>query len=57
MMNFVFEVLSHLRDTDYRKYLKLLNELEVKLTDSGDADALSFVQFLKAAEQNGDFSL
>lgn len=52
-MDFLTEILSQLRDTDYKKYLEILDDLESKFIDCGDADALAFVQALKAAEKGG----
>lgn len=54
-MNLVFDVLSQLRDTDYKKYLAILDDLESKFIGCGDADSLAFIQALKALEKLDKF--
>lgn len=47
-----FDLLSLIRDNDYTKYLQILDDLESQFSAIGNADALAFVQALKAAEKD-----
>ena len=56
-MIYLFDLLSNIRHTDYKKYLEFLDEYESKFIDIGDADSLAFIQALKAAEKGGKIAL